>query len=190
MIVCKSVTLEVLCSAHAGADTNRPLLLLLYSTLWCLLYSAPPAIYLKIFDFWCLDQLCFTVYYHVDLCVLTWEHGSVNVWHPGVGWNPSTSSRPPANFHTYLSFWAFEPIRGNEDLWIRGTWESSWNHLPLSSGHLPHPTIACWSSVSMLLPPFLLICVSKSVASWTHLPSSTWPPASPWNLPHINFGPL
>ena len=91
----------------------------------------------------------------------------------------STSSRPPANFHTYLSFWAFEPICGNEDLWIRGTWESSWNHLLLSSSHLPHPTIACWSSVSMLLPPFLLICVSKSVASWTHLPSSTWPPASP-----------
>ena len=45
----------------------------------------------------------------------------------------STSSRPPANFHTYLSCWTFEPIFGNEDLWIRGTWEWSWNHLPLSS---------------------------------------------------------
>ena len=47
-----------------------------------------PCYLFKDFRFWCLYQLCFTVYYHVDVCVVTWEHGSVNLWHPGVSWNP------------------------------------------------------------------------------------------------------
>ena len=105
--------------------------------------SAPCYLF-KDFRFWCLYQLCFTVYYHVDVCVVTWEHGSVNLWHPGVSWNPP---QPQAgHLLTFIPIFHVEPLNRSvatricESVALESEAETT---CPCQAGHLPHPTIAC-----------------------------------------------
>ena len=89
----------------------------------------------------CICSFVFHSLLPLDVCLCVWwpQHGSGNLSHPGVSWNPSCPQTGQANFHTFhiFHFWA--------SLWqlrVCGTWVASWNQVPQSSRPPASPLLA------------------------------------------------
>ena len=89
----------------------------------------------------CICSFVFHSLLPLDVCLCVWwpQHGSGNLSHPGVSWNPPCPQTGQANFHTFhiFHFWA--------SLWqlmVCGTWVASWNQVPQSSRPPASPLLA------------------------------------------------